>query len=119
MLCNFQKLITIDTARSRKPYSTKNSLCTVMSLVWYLHITQTEISQERSKIAHFCKISYQPILRYLYAGTIKRRDKIWLHKHFKTRTFSGTTVERSNVFDPRFPVANELQLLVSIQLFVL
>ena len=40
------------------------TLCTVMSQVRYLHITQSGISQERSKITNFCKRSYQPILRY-------------------------------------------------------
>ena len=31
---------------------------------------------------NFCKRSYQPILRYLYTETIKRRGEISLHKHF-------------------------------------
>ena len=32
---------------------------------------------------NFWKRSYQPILRYLYAETIKRGGEISLHKHFK------------------------------------
>ena len=56
----------------RKPYRTKSSLCTVTSQV-YLHIVQSKISQEISKI-----------FRYLYTETIKRRGKISLHRHFKT-----------------------------------
>ena len=55
--------------------------CDVTNLM--LHITQGEISQERSKTTNFCKRSYQPILRYLYAEAIKRRGKISLHRHFK------------------------------------
>ena len=57
-----------------------------MSQVWYLHITQSEISQERGKITNFGKRSYQPILRYLYVETIKRLGKISLHRHFKQRS---------------------------------
>ena len=33
---------------------------------------------------NFCKRSYQPILRYLYTETIKRRGEISLHEHFKS-----------------------------------
>ena len=47
-----------------------------MLKVWYLHIIQSDISQERSKIMNFCKRSYQVILRYLYTETKKRRGKI-------------------------------------------
>ena len=54
-----------------------------MSQVWYLHIIQSETSQERSKIMNFCKRSYQPILCYLYPEAIKPRGEISLHKHFK------------------------------------
>ena len=49
-----------------------------MSQVWYLHIIPSEIFQERSKILNFYK-SYQPILRYLYTETIKRKGEISLH----------------------------------------
>ena len=47
-----------------------------MSQVWYLHIIQSKISQERSKIMNFYKRRYQPILRYLYTETIKRPGEI-------------------------------------------
>ena len=53
-----------------------------MSQVWYLHIVQSEISQE-SKIMNFCKRSYQPILRYFYTETIKHRGEISLHRQFE------------------------------------
>ena len=49
-----------------------------MSQVWYLHILQSEIFQERSKIMNFYKRSYPPILRYRYT-----KGEISLHKHFK------------------------------------
>ena len=70
----------------RKPHSTNKSLCTVMSEVWHLHIIQSEISQEKSKIMNFefCKRSYQPIWRYLHTEAIKRRGEISLHKHFNS-----------------------------------
>ena len=58
-----------------------------MSLVGYLHIVQSEISQERSKIMNFYKRSYQPILRYLYTEAIKRQGEISLHKHFKQHNY--------------------------------
>ena len=61
----------------------KNTLCTVMSQVLHLHIIQSEISQETSKIMNFYKRSYQLILRYLYTETIKRRGEILLHRNFK------------------------------------
>ena len=57
-------------------------ICTVMSQVWYLHVIQSKISQERSKVMNFYKSSYQLILRYLYTETVKRRGEISLHKHF-------------------------------------
>ena len=56
-----------------------------MSQVRYLHIIQSKISQERSKIMNFCKRSYQPILRYLYTETKKRGGEISLHKHFNSQ----------------------------------
>ena len=56
-----------------------------MSQVGYLHIIQSEISQERSKIMNFYKRSYQPILRYLYTEAIKRQGEISLHKHFNCK----------------------------------
>ena len=52
-------------------------------MVGYLHILQSEISQERSKIMNFYKRSYQPILHYLYTKAIKHQGEILLHKHFK------------------------------------
>ena len=48
-----------------------------------MHIIQSKISQERSKIMNFCKRSYHHILRYLYTEIIKRGGEISLHKHFK------------------------------------
>ena len=56
--------------------------CDVISRMLNLHIVQSEISQERSKIMNFCKRSYRPILRYLYTATIKRGGEISLHEHF-------------------------------------
>ena len=55
-----------------------------MSQASYLHIIQSKISQERSKIMNFYKSSYQLIfLRYLYTKTIKRLTEISLHNPFK------------------------------------
>ena len=51
MPCNFQ--IDYDRYCKRKPHSTKNSLCTVMSQVWYLHITHSKISQKRNTHTYF------------------------------------------------------------------
>ena len=48
-----------------------------------MHIIQSKISQERSKIMNFCKRSYHHILRYLYTEIIKRGGEISLHKHSK------------------------------------
>ena len=53
-----------------------------MSQARYLHIVQSEISQERSKIMNFHKRICQPILCYFHTEAIKRRGKISLHKHF-------------------------------------
>ena len=52
-----------------------------------MHIIQSKICQERSKIMNFCKRSYQSILRYMYTETIKRGGEISLHKHFKFEAF--------------------------------
>ena len=54
-------------------------------------VKQSEISQERSKITNFCKRIYQPILRYLYAETIKRRGKISLYRRFNEDIYSLVT----------------------------
>ena len=61
-----------------------NSLCTVK---------QSEISQERSKITNFCERSYQSILRYLFAETIKRQGKISVRRHFNEDIHSLLTKE--------------------------
>ena len=66
--------------------------CDVVSMILYLHIIQSKISQERSKIMNFCKRSYQLILRYVYTETIKRGGEISLHKHFKAKLRSSTRV---------------------------
>ena len=55
-----------------------------------------QISQERRKIPNFCKRSCQPILRYLYTETIKRRGEISLHKHFNQDEARLDTIEALN-----------------------
>ena len=51
--------------------------------LWYLHIVQSEISQDRSKIVNLYKKSYQQILRYLLTDAIKRWGKFSLHRYFR------------------------------------
>ena len=53
--------------------------CDVTSVISAYY--SSEITEE-TEILNFCKRSYQPIFRYFYAETIKRRGKISLHKHF-------------------------------------
>ena len=61
-----------------------------------MHIIQSEISQERSKIMNFYKRRYQLILRYLYTETIKCRGEISLHIHFNINITSSIILKRIN-----------------------
>ena len=93
--------------------STWNS-CTLMSQVWYLHIIQSEISQNWGKIMNFYMRSHQPILRYLDTETIKRQ--ISLHRHLNNALWHVFVVTATRLLLLRFDIAVIINCLRSFLL---